>query len=113
MSNKVKFPFGPASTVALTATGVQAITIENNVTIIDGVTVEATGNRTLNLTIDDSVDAGARVVVKSKTNGTETTIFGTNITGPTITGVAGKTKVASFIYDGSAFVNEGTAVQLD
>lgn len=109
----VKWPFGPASEVALTATGAQALTINNDLTIIDGVSVEATGNRTLNLTIDSNLNAGARLVVKSKTNATETTICGTGITGPTVTGVAGKTKVFEAVYDGSAFVVVGTAVQID
>lgn len=110
----IKWPFGDADTaLTLTATGAQALSIVNDMTVVDGVTTEATGNRTLNLTISDEVEAGAVLVVKSKTNGTETTIFGTNITGATITGVAGKTKVALFVYDGSAFVNVATPVQID
>lgn len=113
MTKKAKFPFGPASTAAFTATGAQAITIENNLTIIDGVTVEATGNRTLNLTIDDSVDAGARIIVQSKSNGAETLTLGTGITGPVSTGVAGKTINAAFVYNGTAFVQDGAEVQID
>lgn len=109
----VRFPFGAADELTLTATGAQALTIDNDMTIVDGVTTEATGNRTLNLTIDDQVRAGARLFVKSKTNATETTIFGTNITGATITGVAGKTKCVEFIYDGSAFIEAGTPIQID
>ena len=109
----VRWPFGAADELTLSADGAQALTIDNEVTVVDGVTTEATGNRTINLTISDEVGAGAMLLVKSKTNGTETTIFGTNITGPTITGVAGKTKTAMFMYDGSAFIQVGTAVQLD
>lgn len=109
----VKWPFGPASEVALTATGAQALSIHNDLTIVDGAGVEATGNRTLNLTIDANLNAGARLVVKSKTAATQTTICGTGITGPTITGVAGKTKVFEAVYDGNAFVAIGTAVQID
>ena len=109
----VKWPFGPASEVAFTATGAQAIKVENDLTIIDGVSVIATGNRTLNLTIDDNLNAGARLIVKAKTTGTETTICGTGITGPTVTGVAGKTKVFEAVYDGTAFVVVGTEVQID
>ncbi len=110
---EINHPFGPAANIALTATGAQAVTIGNTVTIIDGATVEATGNRTINLTIDSEVKAGAKVFVKSKTNGTETTIFGTGITAPTITGVAGKTKTQAFTYDGSAFLPDGLSVQID
>ncbi len=107
-------PWGAApADLALTATGAQALTIGNQFTIVDGVTTEATGNRTLNLTIDSEVRKGAKLFVKSKTNGTETTIFGTGITSVTITGVAGKTKTQSFTYDGSVFLPDGTAVQID
>jgi len=113
MEQIIKWPFGPASKVALTATGAQAIAIANDLTIVDGVTVEATGNRTLNLTVDASVNAGARLFVKSKTNNQETTIFGTTMKGATITGAAGKTKTVEFIYDGTDFVEAGTPVQID
>jgi len=108
-----KFPFGAASTVALTATGAQALAISDHLTIVDGVTVEATGNRTLNLTIDQGTPAGARIFVKSKTAATETTIFGTGMSGATITGVAGKTKCVEFVYDGTNFVEAGTPIQID
>lgn len=111
---QVKNPFGAAEVIALTATGDQALTIVNEVTYIDGVTVEATGNRTLNLTIDtDNINVGARLILASKTNGTETTIFGTSITGLTVTGVAGKTKVGEFVYNGTAFVNTALMAQID
>ena len=113
MSQIIKFPFGPATNVALTATGAQAITVVNMLTIVDGVTVQATGNRTLNLTIDANLEVGARMFVKSKTNGTETTIFGTGMQGATITGGAGKTKTVEFIFDGTNFVEAGTPVQID
>ena len=110
---QIKYPFGLADTKTLSATGAQAITIDDNLTIIDGVTTEATGNRTINLTIDAELKAGARILLKSKTNSTETTIFGTGISSVTITGVAGKTKTQGFTYDGSNFLPEGTSVQID
>lgn len=109
----VKWPFGDLETIALTATGTQALQIKNGLTVVDGVTVEATGNRTLNLTFDDQLEAGAMLLVKSKTNATETTIFGTGITAPTITGVAGKTHTQMFMYDGTAFVAVGADQQID
>jgi hypothetical protein len=109
----VKFPFGEITTTALSATGAQAVSVDNLMTIIDGVTTEATGNRTINLTIPDDIIAGARIFVKSKTNGTETTIFGTGCSAPTITGVAGKTKVVELIYDGTNFVAAAAALQID
>lgn len=113
MAQIIKWPFGPATTVALTATGAQAIAIDNDLTIVNGVSVSATGNRTLNLTVAASVNAGARLFVKSKTDGTETTVFGTTMQGTTITGEAGKTKTVEFIYDGTNFVEAGTPVKID
>jgi hypothetical protein len=111
---QVRWPFGLADVSnALSATGAQAISIENDMTILDGVTTQATGNRTINLTIGADIKAGARILVKSKTNGTETTIFGTGCLAPTITGVAGKTKTCELVYDGTNFLATGTAVQLD
>lgn len=106
----VHFPFGDAATLSLTATGAQALTVSNWFTYVDGVTVEATGNRTLNVTAGDQIKVGARVLVASKTNATETTIFGTGITGATITGVAGKTITKEFVYTGSAFVAVGEQI---
>jgi hypothetical protein len=110
----IKFPFGKSAAVALSATGAQAITIENDYTVIDGVTTEATGNRTLNITVPSELAKGnPRLFVASKTNGTQTTIFGTGITAPTITGVAGKTFTQEFVYALGAFHPVGTAVQID
>lgn len=109
----VKYPHGAASGVALTATGAQAVTINNDLTIIDGVTTEATGNRTINLTIGATILVGARILARLKTNGTETTAFGTGMSGATLTGVAGKTKNVEFVYTGTSFVEAGTPVQID
>lgn len=110
---KIQAPFGPAVEVDLTATGAQAITVDNAQTIVDGVAVEATGNRTLNLTIDSELKQGAQLHAHLKTNGTETTTFGTGITAPVITGVAGKTFTQSFVFDGVGFVPMGLSVQID
>lgn len=109
----VKYPFGTADVVALTATGAQAVTIDNQLTIIDGVTTQATGNRTINLTISSEVQRGAIILCELKTQGTETTTFGTGIDAATITGVAGKTINQSFMYDGSNFVAMGASHQID
>jgi hypothetical protein len=109
----IKYPFGAATTEALSATGAQAITVTNQLTIVDGVTTEATGTRTINLTIDSQVTTGAILFIKSKTNAAETTVFGTGMSGATITGAAGKTKTTIFIYDGTNFVEAATPVQID
>ena len=113
MADTIKWPFGPATSEALTATGVQAITIENSSTILDGVTLQATGARTINLTIDSEIQAGAKLQLRTKSNATENNIFGTGITAVTFAGVAGKTFSISFTYDGSTFTPDGEQVQID
>ena len=110
---EIRYPFGAAKTLVNAATGTQAHTIENGLTIIDGVTTEATGNLTLNLTIDTEVPAGAKINIKQKTNGTETFTFGTGITAPVVTGAAGKTWSQSFTYDGTTFHPDGAKIQID
>jgi hypothetical protein len=110
---KIRWPFGEATSTALSATGAQAISVDNDLTIIDGVTVVATGARTLDLTIPVDIKAGARMVVKTKTTGTENTVFGTGCIAPTYAGVAGKTKVCELIYDGTQFVPVAVAFQID
>lgn len=110
---QIKYPFGASDQVALTATGAQAIAVDNAMTVVDGVTVQATGNRTINLTIDDDVPVGAKMFIKTKTNATETTAYGTGMLGATLTGVAGKTFGVLFVFDGTNFVEAGTPVQVD
>lgn len=109
----VKWPFGAATVLALAATGTNALEIYNSLTIVDGVTVAATGNRTLDLTIDSGVDVGARLLVKTKSAATQTLIPGTGMAGETITGVADKTQVVEYVYDGTKFVQSGKFIQID
>jgi hypothetical protein len=104
---------GVASKIQLTATGAQSITIDAQNTMLDGITVQATGNRTLNLTIDSEVKTGAVIIVMAATAGTQTTIAGTGITAPTVTGVAGKTLCWQLVYDGTTFKAVSAAVQID
>lgn len=105
--------YGSVDTLALGATGTQALTIDSPFSKINGVTTQATGNRTINLTIDSAVKPGARILLLTKTAATETTILGTGIEGPTITGEAGKTFSQEFVYDGTAFYPAGSAVKID
>jgi hypothetical protein len=109
----IKFPFGAAEVATLSATGAQAISITDAFTVIDGNTTIATGNRTLNFTINSQVPVGARCFLVLRTTGTETTIAGTGITMPTITGVAGKIKTAELVYDGTTFKALSVGYQID
>lgn len=109
----IRHPHGGGATATLSATGTQAITISDEYTRIDGVTTEATGNRTIDLTIDSGVRVGAQILIENKTNGTETLTHGTEITAPVQTGVAGKTHTQAFRYNGTAFVATGADQQID
>ena len=110
---QVKWPVGDADEQALSATGAQALTIDDDMTIIDGVTIEGSGVRTIDLTITTGVKKGAMLLIKTKTAGTQNTVFGTGITAPTFAGVAGKTFTQGFKFDGSVFLPDGAAVQID
>lgn len=114
MAENIKSPFGPIDAFALTAAATQAISIANQNTIIDGVTVPAlTNNRTLNLTIDSAVKKGARIFLKTASTAAETTIAGTGFTFLAITGVAGKTLCQEYVYDGITFKPTAAAVQIN
>lgn len=104
---------GEALVVLLTATGAQAVNITAQKTQINGILTEGSGNRTINLTIDNEVKPGAMITVMAKTAGTQTTIAGTGMTAPTVTGVAGKTLCWQLEYDGSTFKAVNAAVQID
>ena len=100
----IRSPFGKALTLGCTATGNQNIIIASQVTVIDADVVKSSGHRTLNLTIDPAVQAGAILKVKIKYGGAHNFIFGTNITHPTLTGIAdNNTAEVDFIYDGTSF----------
>lgn len=110
----ILYPWGPATTVALTATGNQTIAIRNNVTIIDGVTTAGTNARTLILSIDAHLMSGAHILVKTKNiSTTRTTVFSTGFTAPTITADSNKTYTQGFIYDGTVFLPCGTSIKIN
>ena len=89
----VKWPFGKADVVSLTATGNQAVDIYNNLTIVDGASVIATGARTLNLAISKDVEPGARLVVKTRTTATESLTPGEGMAGRQLSELTAKQKL--------------------
>jgi hypothetical protein len=107
----VKHPFGGVSTVALTAGGTQAVTINNQLTLIDGETVKQTTARTLNLTIGADVKPGAiihlAVECNDATAGNRNFTFGNGITADVVQPVNAKELRMSFIYNGTAFIPMG------
>jgi hypothetical protein len=107
----VSYPFGNADVLQPAYAATLPVTIDNQFTILDPAIL--TGNMTINLTIDENVRAGAQLFVELTATATEVTTFGTGFTAPTVTGVAGKTKCAMFIYDGVTFKPTAVAFQID
>ena len=69
---------------------------------------------TVNLTLDQSVRAGARILFIALSDGTARTVtFGTGFTSPTLAGVISKTKAIEFVYDGTTFKPTSAGVQID
>jgi hypothetical protein len=88
-----------------------AVTITDQFTILDPAIL--TGAMTINLTIPSTLRKGAVLMTQITATGTEVATFGTGFTAGTQTGVAGKTKCAMFIYDGTTFKVVGTPIQID
>lgn len=97
-----KYPFGPASRIAIAGSATMSATIDNQETMVDLGTLTAAG--TLNLDIDVEVEPGARLTVKAKSDGTARNVtLGTGFLGVSIPGTIDKTKVASFVFYSGQF----------
>jgi len=107
----IKHPFGAVDTKTLTASGVQAVAITDQLTVIDGITTLQTAATTLNLTIGSEVTVGALLHIRRKTNhgtaGNRAFTFGDGITADAYTPADDKAWFATFIYNGTAFVPAG------
>ena len=108
-TNEVLFPGNEVSAdVDLSAD----VPVTQKETILD--LGEFDANKTLNLAINSKVTAGALLHVKAKSDATARSLtFGTGITAPVLAGTINKTKVQSFIYNGTTFLPLGTALQID
>lgn len=108
---KVQYPFGAISqrTVAYATTIAETI---DNETILNFATL--TGDATLNITADAQLPIGTKLHLRvpATANGDDLTL-GTAIDAPAIVGVAGKTKVQSFYWNGTTFLPMGAVVQID
>lgn len=106
-----KWPFGPATNSSPTAGATVGVTISNSKTILNFGTLAAA--MALTLTPDAELEAGAEVTIKAKSDGTARDITLTGALPATMAGTINKTKVQTFIYDGSSFIAKGAIVQLD
>ena len=109
--SEVKHPFGAADHQQPVFAATITPTIKNGVTLLEPAIL--TGNLLIDVTPDAELEVGAVLVVKIKTTVTETVTYGASIIGPVVTGVAAKTFLQSFIWDGSNFVASGVKQQID
>jgi hypothetical protein len=110
MPEIIKWPMGDASTIV--PDFVTPVAINNDMTFLRPAQINA--DRTLDLVIAAGVRAGAiiHLKVKATTDGQDVS-FGTGFASPSLVGVTGKTKVMSFIYDGTYFYPLAPSLQID
>lgn len=106
----VKYPFGAADFSTLTVDNdTLYATVNNSVTYL---TLSDTliGNTVMYATISSNIKAGDKLYIRSLNSATARTITwkSTYFKAANTTTTASKTKVYSFIYDGSVFVIVGT-----
>lgn len=108
----ISYPDGTADVQTPAYAATITATITNLMTIINP--AQLTGALTLNLSIDQGIKAGARIVFIGLSDTTaRTTTFGTGFTSPTLAGVISKTKVIEFVFDGTTFKATSVGVQID
>lgn len=108
---KIIFPWGDADHLTPEFAASMNVGVSNNLSIIEPGTL--TGNATLNIDISPEMHNGAMIIVKQKTNGTETLSFGTGIAAPDMVGAAGRTRTQLFVLVDGEFIAAGASVQID
>jgi hypothetical protein len=109
---KIEVPFPTFEALSpVIAENACAINVNCRESLVDVGTLAANATITVNKT-ENTVD-GDKVTVKVKTAATETLTFAGDVTCPTITGAAGKTKVQSLIFFGEKFIPVAAVVQID
>jgi len=106
MANNIKFPFGAAEVEAVTGTGAKAITVKDNLTVVNAASL--TGNVTLNLTFETGLEVGARMIIHAVQGATgRNVILGTGFAASAadLTGVANDEDIIELFYNGTAMVN--------
>ena len=88
-----------------------AIKTEESITIVE---IALTGAITINLDAASKPVIGDRVIFIFSSDATpRDATFGTNFTGPVLAGVASKTNVQEFVYDGGDFVAVSSPIQIN
>lgn len=108
----ISYPAGNADVQTPAYLATLPVSITNLMTIINPAVL--TGAMTVNLTIDQGIKAGARIVFTALSDTTARTVtFGTGFKSPTLAGVISKTKSIEFVYDGTTFNATSVGVQID
>ena len=100
-----KFPFGAPDTQAIAGTGAQAVTVSDNLTILELASLR--GAVTLNLTFDQNYGNGARIIIRAIQDATGRNVtLGTGFAASAadLTGVANDTDIIELYYDGTSMV---------
>ena len=100
-----KFPFGAPDTQAIVGTGTNAVTVSDNLTILE--LSALTGAITLNLTFDQSIVKGSRMIIHAvqDTTGRNVTLgTGFAASAADLTGVASDEDIIELYYNGTAMV---------
>lgn len=110
---EINSPFGDADLQILSAGGAQAITVNNHLTILKSVSVEAV--MTINLTLNAGLRQGALLIVDllQDSGAGDDVTFGTGMTGPVLTGVASDRDIVTFYFDGTAFIQISNLKAID
>lgn len=107
--DKFKIGNSCAPTVAYSATMSVEVSDSRNI-----IAIAMTGNGTLNLAAASKPTLGDEIILKVSSDTTARDLtLGTGFTAPAITGVISKTKVQTFVYDGSSFIPKSAAVQIN
>ena len=100
-----KYPFGSSDVQVITGTGTKAVAISDNFTILNLSTI--TGAITLNLTFDQSIQVGARIVIHVVQDGTgQDVVLGTGFAASAVdlTGVANDEDLLELYYNGTSMI---------
>lgn len=109
--NEKKYQIGSSTATTVTYAAIMEINPSESRTIV---TTALTGAGTLNLGADAKPQIGDELILKVSSDATARDLtLGTGITGPVLAGTINKTKVQSFVYDGTAFIAAGALIQID
>lgn len=107
--NQYKFNHSVAFSIAYAATMEANVSDTRNI-----ITINLTGNGTLDLADEAKPSIGDEIILKVSSDATARDLtFGTGFTAPALAGTISKTKVISLVFDGTSFIATGTAVQID